>query len=65
MRYSIMIRCIGEKTPKGFFAFLDLLKETPFSGVNLAFNETPFLFDADFPGAEFKIELFSYGFTLR
>ena len=65
MRYSIMIRCIGEKTPKGFFAFLDLLKETPFSGVNLAFNETPFLFDADFPGAEFKKELFSYGFTLR
>ena len=65
MRYSIMTRCIGERTPKGFFAFLDLLKETPFSGVNLAFNETPFLFDDDFPTAEFKKKLFSYDFVLR
>ena len=65
MRYSTMIRCVGGKTPENFFAFLDYLRETPFTAVNLSFNDTPWLFEDGFDVGGFIRRFRAYGFGLR
>ena len=49
MRYSTMVRCIGERNHlDNYFAFMDVLKKSEIPGANLSFSEIQDLLDDDF-----------------
>ena len=66
MRYSTMVRCIGERNNiDHYFAFLDVLKQTPIPGANLSFSEIQDLLTADFDIDCFAERFHSYGIPAR
>ena len=66
MRYSTMVRCVGERNNLDhYFAFLDILKKSEIPGANLSFSEIQDLLTEDFDQDGFAERFLSYDIPAR
>lgn len=66
MRYSTMVRCMGERNDLDhYFAFLDVLKKSEIPGANLSFSEIQGLLNDDFDIDGFAERFLSYDIPAR